>query len=115
MYTIPFSFVNYNIVSWIWPGKNELNNGNLTAIQLVNYLRISHLQKNFHPRLIKTMSYGAKTIPLNLPAKRCGIQNGFRARFHFFAEEVLYKAFLLLILCKDRKRRLAVKALCQKL
>ena len=28
--------------------QNELDNGNLTAIQLVNYLRISYLQKNFH-------------------------------------------------------------------
>ena len=28
--------------------QNELNNGNLTAIQLVNYLRKSYLQKNFH-------------------------------------------------------------------
>ena len=36
--------------------QNELNNGNLTAIQLVNYLRISHLQKNFH-----TLPKGRKT------------------------------------------------------
>ena len=28
--------------------QSELDNGNLTAIQLVNYLRISYLQKNFH-------------------------------------------------------------------
>ena len=35
--------------------QNELNNGNLTAIQLVNYLRISHLQKNFHT--LATESY----------------------------------------------------------
>ncbi len=28
--------------------QNDLDNGNLTAIQLVNYLRISYLQKNFH-------------------------------------------------------------------
>ena len=27
--------------------QNELDNGNLTAIQLVNYLRISYLQKTF--------------------------------------------------------------------
>ena len=31
--------------------QNELDNGNLTAIQLVNYLRISYLQKNFHTLL----------------------------------------------------------------
>ena len=31
--------------------QNELNNGNLTATQLVNYLRISNLQKNFHTLL----------------------------------------------------------------
>ncbi len=35
--------------------QNELDNGNLTAIQLVNYLRISYLQKNFHT-LFKTVS-----------------------------------------------------------
>ncbi len=28
--------------------QNELDNGNLTAIQLVNYLRISYLQKPAH-------------------------------------------------------------------
>ena len=32
--------------------KNELDNGNHTAIQLVNYLRISYLQKNFHTLVI---------------------------------------------------------------
>ena len=31
--------------------QNELDNGNLTAIQLVNYLRISYLQKIFHTLL----------------------------------------------------------------
>ena len=33
--------------------QNELDIGNLTAIQLVNYLRISHLQKNFHTLLFE--------------------------------------------------------------
>lgn len=40
--------------------QNELDNGNLTAIQLVNYLRISYLQKNFH-----TLAYyGANALLL---------------------------------------------------
>ena len=39
--------------------QNELDNGNLTAIQLVNYLRISYLQKNFHTR------YSGKTDSLH--------------------------------------------------